>query len=89
MRVVQEGCHFNGHLVVAYRLLYTRAPVVLSHWDWDHLHFALRPEGRYLKDSKWIVPIQKLGPGAARFANEHSKSGRLGWKASGLNSQRR
>jgi beta-lactamase superfamily II metal-dependent hydrolase len=64
--------------------MYTRAPVVLSHWDWDHLHFALRPEGRYL-NSKWIVPIQKLGPGAARFANELSKSRKLfGWKANGL-----
>jgi hypothetical protein len=64
---------------------FTRAPVVLSHWDWDHLHFALRPEGRYLKDSKWIVPIQKLGPGAARFAKELSKNGKLlGWKANGL-----
>ena len=64
---------------------YTRAPVVLSHWDWDHLHFALRPEGRYLKDSKWIVPIQKLGPGAARFANELGKRGNLlGWKTNSL-----
>jgi beta-lactamase superfamily II metal-dependent hydrolase len=64
---------------------FTRAPVVLSHWDWDHLHFALRPQGSYLRDSKWIVPIQKLGPGAARFAKELSKSGKLlGWKANGL-----
>lgn len=64
---------------------YTRAPVVLSHWDWDHLHYALRPEGCYLKDSSWIVPIQRLGPGATRFANELSRNRKLfGWKANVL-----
>jgi competence protein ComEC len=64
---------------------FTRVPVVLSHWDWDHLHYALRPEGRHLKECSWIVPIQKLGPGAAWFANELSKKGKLlGWRASVL-----
>jgi competence protein ComEC len=64
---------------------FTRAPIVLSHWDWDHFHYALRPEGRYLKESKWIVPIQKLGPGAARFANQLSNVGNLlGWKSNAL-----
>jgi hypothetical protein len=64
---------------------FTRVPVVLSHWDWDHLHYALRPEGRHLKECSWIVPIQKLGPGAAWFGNELSKKGKLlGWRASVL-----
>ncbi len=43
------------------------APVVLSHWDWDHLHAALRFPA--LLERPWVVPRQKLGPGAARLAH--------------------
>jgi hypothetical protein len=64
---------------------FTRAPIVLSHWDWDHLHHALRPEGHYLAECQWVAPIQKLGPGAKWFANELHKNGRLkGWNAGAL-----
>ncbi|WP_162129466.1 metallo-hydrolase/oxidoreductase [Methylorubrum extorquens] len=43
-----------------------RPVVILSHWDWDHLHaaFALR----HLHECRWIAPSQRIGPGAARLA---------------------
>lgn len=40
--------------------------VILSHFDWDHLHAPYSIPA--LLDAKWIVPSQKLGPGAARLA---------------------
>ncbi len=40
--------------------------VILSHWDWDHLHAVQSLPS--LLDSKWIVPSQRIGPGAARQA---------------------
>ena len=49
------------------RLIKKKAPVILSHWDWDHLHGYHVVEG--LASSTWIVPVQKLGPGAARVAH--------------------
>jgi hypothetical protein len=51
------------------------APVVLSHWDWDHLHAALQIPS--LQQRPWIVPDQPLGPGAARLANALVKLGTL------------
>ncbi|MER9291491.1 metallo-hydrolase/oxidoreductase [Mesorhizobium sp. M0510] len=52
-----------------------KPPVVLSHWDWDHLHAAfLRP---HLMDCVWIVPDQRLGPGAARLARILTNKGKL------------
>lgn len=52
-----------------------KSPVILSHWDWDHLHAAyLYP---HLTDCPWIVPDQKLGPGAARLARILASKGRL------------
>ncbi|MER8477531.1 metallo-hydrolase/oxidoreductase [Mesorhizobium sp. M1163] len=52
-----------------------KPPVILSHWDWDHLHAAfLRP---HLMDCIWIVPDQKLGPGAARLARILAAKGKL------------
>lgn len=51
------------------------APVILSHWDWDHLHgFHVLP---VLRDAIWIAPVQKLGPGASRVANLIAKRGAL------------
>ncbi|MBY5608720.1 metallo-hydrolase/oxidoreductase [Rhizobium leguminosarum] len=49
--------------------------VVLSHWDWDHLHAAFSI--KQLLDAKWIVPSQRLGPGAARLAMAIAKKGNL------------
>ncbi|WP_315724797.1 MULTISPECIES: metallo-hydrolase/oxidoreductase [unclassified Bradyrhizobium] len=62
-----------------------RAPVVISHWDWDHLCFCLKKIGRYLLECNWIAPVQKLGPGAARIAHMLHKKGRLySWKGSAV-----
>ena len=51
------------------------APVILSHWDWDHLHGYHAIPG--LSDGTWIAPVQRLGPGAARVAHTLAKDGRL------------
>ncbi len=59
---------FNKHTFPkAFKSDPTERPlVVLSHWDWDHLHaaFALR----HLLECKWITPNQAIGQGAARLA---------------------
>lgn len=52
-----------------------RPPIILSHWDWDHLHGAL--EFPHLLDCPWIVPDQRLGPGAARLARILGEKGNL------------
>jgi beta-lactamase superfamily II metal-dependent hydrolase len=49
--------------------------VILSHWDWDHLHGYHVVDG--LASSTWIVPVQKLGPGAARVAHTLAGKKRL------------
>lgn len=50
-------------------------PVILSHWDWDHFHGYHAIPG--LAESIWIVPVQRLGPGAALVAKNLAKHGRL------------
>jgi beta-lactamase superfamily II metal-dependent hydrolase len=50
-------------------------PIILSHWDWDHLHAALHLP--HLLDCPWIVPDQGLGPGAARLARILTGKGNL------------
>lgn len=50
-------------------------PIVLSHWDWDHLHGALCLP--HLLNCSWIVPNQRLGPGAARLARILAGKGNL------------
>lgn len=56
-------------------LTVTDAPVILSHWDWDHLHGYYAIAG--LKGCAWITPVQKLGPGAKRIAQALAGAGRL------------
>lgn len=51
------------------------APVILSHWDWDHLHGYHRFPS--LRQRRWIAPVQRLGPGAARVADELHRAGLL------------
>lgn len=51
------------------------APVILSHWDWDHLHGFHRVPG--LAACHWIAPAQKLGPGAKRVAASLAQHHRL------------
>lgn len=46
----------------------SRAPVIISHWDWDHISGYYHLEG--LKECPWIVPAQKLGPGATKIARD-------------------
>lgn len=53
----------------------SETPVVLSHWDWDHLHAALQQPR--LCSGPWVVPDQDLGPGAARLATQLANGGRL------------
>jgi competence protein ComEC len=50
-------------------------PIILSHWDWDHLHAALCLP--HLLDCSWIVPNQHLGPSAARLAQILAGKGNL------------
>ncbi|MBY5891356.1 metallo-hydrolase/oxidoreductase [Rhizobium leguminosarum bv. trifolii] len=51
------------------------APVILSHWDWDHLHGYHAIAG--LADGTWIVPVQRLGPGAKLVAEKLATNNRL------------
>lgn len=70
---------FNGHTAPLASSLKPRAvPVILSHWDWDHLHgFYVFPQ---LQASPWFAPIQTLGPGASRVAAQlDAKKLLIGW----------
>ncbi|TAX97694.1 metallo-hydrolase/oxidoreductase [Rhizobium leguminosarum] len=49
--------------------------VILSHFDWDHLHAPYTVPA--LLDANWIVPSQRLGPGAARLALIIARKGNL------------
>ncbi len=51
--------------------------VVLSHWDWDHMHGFYRFAA--LPDSSWIAPDRPMGPGAGRVAQYLHKHQRL-WR---------
>lgn len=49
--------------------------VILSHWDWDHLHgYHVWP---MLKNCLWVTPVQDLGPGALFVARQLAASGKL------------
>ena len=49
--------------------------VVLSHWDWDHLHGYHRWAN--IKSAFWIVPDQLLGPNAELVVEELKAANRL------------
>lgn len=51
------------------------APVLLSHWDFDHLLSFYRFP--LMQARVWIVPAQPLGPGAARVAQILADNDRL------------
>jgi competence protein ComEC len=56
-------------------------PVILSHWDWDHLHgYYVLPA---LQKVPWVTPVQHLGPGASRVAAQLNASGLLAGLAAG------
>jgi competence protein ComEC len=73
---------FNGHTCPsAAPIIQDGAPVILSHWDWDHLHAYYRCNT--LRQVPWIVPVQQLGPGAFRVAQQlHNAGLLLGYKGS-------
>lgn len=50
------------------------SPVILSHWDWDHLHGYHAIKGLA---GAWITPVQRLGPGAKLVANTLASTNRL------------
>lgn len=58
---------FNGFTAPALPPEVKSAPVILSHWDWDHLHAWHAVQK--LRSSEWIVPLQPIGPGATKVAN--------------------
>lgn len=49
--------------------------VLLSHWDWDHMHGYYRFP--CLKKCQWLTPRRALGPGAGRVAGQLFDMGRL------------
>lgn len=51
------------------------APVILSHWDWDHLHAYHGVPA--LRDRCWISPVQNLGPGQSLIAHALLSKGLL------------
>lgn len=54
------------------------APIILSHWDYDHLLGCY--QFPFLCDNIWLAPVQSLGPGQARIASQLSDRKRLiGW----------
>ncbi|ACP23939.1 hypothetical protein NGR_c01360 [Sinorhizobium fredii NGR234] len=57
------------------RLKVSDVPVILSHWDWDHLHGYHAIAG--LAGGIWIVPVQRLGPGAKLVAEKLATNNRL------------
>lgn len=66
---------FNGRTAPKQRPLVQAAPVILSHWDWDHLHaYHSLPE---LRGCEWIAPNQHIGPGAMKVATTLHAGGRL------------
>jgi hypothetical protein len=66
---------FNGETAPSAPPVCQKAPVILSHWDWDHLSGYYRFSN--LQSAKWIVPEQHLGFGAGRVATRLDDEGSL------------
>lgn len=66
---------FNDRTVPSALPLADPVPVILSHWDWDHLH-GFHTVGN-VASSVWIVPDQTVGPGAMKVANTLHAARRL------------
>ena len=75
---------FNGRTAPKkFELPFGKHPIILSHWDFDHLLSFYRFP--MVRDCKWITPIQKLGPGAKKIASVlASKGNLLGWNGNSL-----
>jgi competence protein ComEC len=70
---------YNAHAAPAMAPAITGpAPVILSHWDWDHLHGYYRSKA--LQSVQWLTPVQVMGPGASKIATQlHAKSLLIGY----------
>lgn len=66
---------FNGETVPVFAPVCQSVPVILSHWDWDHLSGYYRFPN--LQKVKWIAPVQHLGIGASRIATRLDSVGLL------------
>jgi hypothetical protein len=54
------------------------APVVLSHWDWDHWSSAGLASNLWIRSHTWIAPLQRgLGPSHHTMASAIRKHGTL------------
>lgn len=59
------------------------APVILSHWDWDHLHGYYRYKA--LQSVQWLTPVQTMGPGASKTATQlHAKGLLIGYSGAAV-----
>lgn len=64
---------FNGRTAPRKFPSIEAAPVVLSHWDWDHLHAY--HSVRTLQGCHWYAPDQKVGPNKYKVARAlHDKN---------------
>jgi competence protein ComEC len=66
---------FNGETAPKDPPLCHKVPVILSHWDWDHLSGYYRFGD--LQSVKWVTPVQYLGFGAGRVATRLDNKGLL------------
>lgn len=55
----------------------TQPPVLLSHWDWDHMASIRKNKHSAIKESKWIVPKQEIGISHLKIAVELYNRGNL------------
>lgn len=52
-----------------------QASVILSHWDWDHLHAYHKTPA--LAAMTWITPVQRLSPNKQRIASSLAAQNKL------------
>lgn len=70
---------FNGRTAPSkFDVPITNVPVIISHWDFDHIHGYWRFP--HLRLSKWIAPVQMLSPNSRKILSALSASNNiLGW----------
>jgi competence protein ComEC len=75
---------FNGRTAPSVNSISANlAPIILSHWDFDHLLGFYRFP--FTRDNIWLAPVQALGPGQARVAYQLADKKRLlGWSGGTL-----
>jgi hypothetical protein len=75
---------YNAHTAPAAAPAITgTAPVILSHWDWDHLHGYYRCKA--LQSVQWLTPVQTMGPGASKIATQlHAKGLLIGYSGAAV-----